>query len=157
MATFKFRSSGETTEEVKVVKDATKPSVTIFGIKTPLRYGIDNLFEVTTDLAEQVGDNLKNLIQTNHGERLMITDYGANLRPLVTEWVSQDSFDAEAIKRIRSAIEKFMPYVSPKEFTSRVDRTRNTGKVAAIAILVTYDVPQLGLINKSIEVTLFVP
>lgn len=154
---FKFRSSGETTEEVKIVRETTKISVTIFGIRTPLRIGIDHLFEVTTDLTEQIGDNLRNLLQTNHGERLVITDYGANLRPLVTEWVSQDSFDAEAIKRIRSAVEKFMPFVSPKDFISRVDRQQNTGKVAAVAILMTYDVPQLGLVNNSIEVTLFVP
>lgn len=157
MGQYSFRSVGKTSEQQKINNDAVATTPIMFGVKTPLREGINNIFDTTTSLVDQVGDNLRNLLQTNHGERLMLYDYGANLRPVVTEWVSEDDFDAEAIKRIKLAASKWMPYISLRDFSSSVDRSRNTGKIATVTILVTYDIPQLNTLNKAVEVTLFVP
>lgn len=156
MATFKFRSVGKTTQEQKIANDAIEPTPTIFGIKTPLRYGSKAIFAVTTSLDEQIGDNLKNLLQANHGERLILYDYGANLRPLVTEWSSQDDFDAQAVERIKTAISTYMPYVNPKQLISKIGNINTNGKVTSITLVVIYDVPQLKIVNKSVEVTLYV-
>lgn len=157
MGTINFRSVGNTTEKQTEIDNAVVKTPTMFGIKTPLRIGTDDIFEVTTSLIDQIGDNLRNLLLTNHGERLMLYNYGANLRPLVMDWVSADDFDSGAVERIKSAVGLFMPFISLKNFVSSVDRSQNTGKLAAIEILVTYDVPPLEIKDKSVQITLYVP
>lgn len=108
-----------------------------------------------TDIKDVVHDNLRNLILTNHGERLIHYDLGANLRPLVAEFSSKDDFDGEAMIRINTAVSKWAPYISLVGFDSRPEFIDNrfTGR---IVILLVYSVPQLGIIEKALEVLLFV-
>ena len=106
------------------------------------------------NLADQVHDNLRNLLQTNWGERLGFYDFGANLRPLTTEFVSQDDFDSQAIERIAAAVGRWMPYVSLDEFLSDIDRTENKN-TAVIRITITYSISALNVLKKSLQVTLY--
>lgn len=153
MPTYSFRSAGKTREQKKI-EELTK-SPTPIGIKTPLRLGTDHIFEVTYSLADQVHDNLRNLILTNWGERLGLYDFGANLRPLTTEFVSQTDFDSQAIERISKAVNRWMPYVVLDTFESSVDRTSNT-HTAIITITVVYSVPSLNVSTRGLAVTLYV-
>ena len=90
---------------------------TPIGIKTPLRPGGNNgIFDGHFVLKDQVKDNLRNLMLTNWGERLGLYNFGANLRPLTTEIVGQDSFDAQATERSKGAVDRWMPYVSLDTF-----------------------------------------
>ena len=88
---YSFKSVGT---KVKTEEEDTailkKPPI---GIKTPLSLdlGRQGLFEMHTDLAKQISDNLRNLILTNHGERLGFYDFGANLRTLVFELGSENA------------------------------------------------------------------
>lgn len=153
MGAYSFKSSG-LTQEQQLVETLTKSAVPI-GIKTPLRLGTDFIFDMHLTLADQVHDNLRNLLQTNWGERLGLYDFGANLRPLVTEFSSQDDFDAQAIQRITNAVTRWMPFVSLDEFLSEVDRTENKN-TGVINVTVTYTVPALQSGKRSLRVTLYV-
>lgn len=106
-------------------------------------------------LPDQVHDNLRNLLQTNWGEHLGIYDFGANLRPITTEFETQEDFDAEAIKRISSAVSKWMPFISLEDFLSEVDRTdnKNTG---VFKVTITYTIPALQTGKRALLVTLYV-
>jgi len=157
VGTFSFRSVGKTLETTLQDARAVEPTPTMYGVKTPLRPGIKNVFDVTYSLKDQIADNLRNLLLTNHGERVGLYDYGANLRPVLTEFVSLDDFDSTAIERIKKAVDKWMPYINLNDFTSKVDRTKNNGKIAAISLMITYDVPALQITNASIKLTMFVP
>ncbi len=78
---YKFKSSGFRTDDRRF----SKPLPTIkqpIGIKTPLESG-DDIFKMHTNPIRQLTDNLRNLIMTNHGERLGIFDCGANLNSVV--------------------------------------------------------------------------
>lgn len=136
---------------------ATPQSVVPIGIKTPVTLGDngDGLIAMHTNIQDVVHDNLRNLLLTNHGERLVHYDLGANLRPLVAEFSSKEDFDGEAMIRINTAVTKWMPFISLVGFDSHPEfiDNRYTGK---IVILLVYSVPQLGVNDKALEVLLFV-
>lgn len=136
----------------------TTPASTLpIGIKTPLKFGNNDegLLSMHTNIQDVVHDNLKNLLLTNHGERLAQYFLGANLRPLVTEFTTKDNFDQEAMVRINTAVSRWMPFIQLIGFDSKPEfiDNRYAGK---IVILVVYSVAQLNLIEKSLEVILSV-
>ena len=106
-------------------------------------------------VSEQVHDNLRNLLLTNWGERLGFYNFGANLRELTSELSNIDAFDEEAISRIRSAVTKWMPFVVLKDFVSEIDNERNIN-TGIVKISITYSVPQLGVENKALQISLYV-
>jgi phage baseplate assembly protein W len=152
MGSFSFKSSGKTQEQ-QIVESITKATVPI-GIKTPLRLGED-LFAMNLSLIDQVHDNLRNLLQTNWGEHLGIYNFGANLRPLVTELATQDDFDSQAIQRISAAVARWMPFVSLDDFLSEVDKTQNQN-TGVYNITITYTIPALNSSQRVLQVTLYV-
>lgn len=153
MGTYSFKSSGKSAEQLNVAipLQASLP----IGIRTPLRLDDKNLFVMTYLVSEQVHDNLRNLLLTNWGERLGTYNFGANLRELTSELSNTDAFDEEVIKRIRSAVTKWMPFVVLKDFVSEIDNERNKS-TGIVKIAITYGVPQLGVENKALQISLYV-
>lgn len=127
------------------------------GIKTPVEidYSGEEVFKMNFTLPEQISDNLRNLLLTNHGERLALTNFGANLRPLLSEYSNKESFDAEAMIRINTAVQRWMPFVNLLEFDSIPDFINNrvTGR---IRLIITYSVPSLRVERQTLELELFV-
>lgn len=152
MGTFSFKSSG-VTQAASTTSQLTVSPLPI-GVRTPLSLGNDDLLTMTTVLSDQLADNLRNLILTNKGERLGFYDFGANLRPLTTELVSMDDFDAKAVAAIRTAVQRWMPYISLQSFLSQVDRSQ-TNRTAVINVIVTYDIPSLNVVGKVLQVNLY--
>lgn len=154
MGTYSFKSVGKTPEQRLV--ERIESTRTPIGIKTPLRlnYGDGEIVATYSTLAETVHDNLKNLILTNWGERLGLYNFGANLRPLMSELVSQDDFDSTAIERISAAVSKWMPFVSLENYISTNDRKDNR-LLAKINIQITYNVPNLNIVNRLLEINLY--
>lgn len=133
-----------------------RASTTPIGIKTPLELsGGKSLFVMNTDVREQIKDNLRNLLFTNHGERLMFNNFGANLRPLLTEYTNKEDFDSEAMVRINTAISTYMPFITPLAFESSPSFVDNqfTGQ---INIIMVYSVPALQLVEDALEIKLFI-
>jgi len=73
------------------------------GFKTPMEMSVganSGPFKMRMDLAAQIKDNFRNMIATNHGDRLMLFDFGANLAELSFE-LGNENTDVMAINRIR--------------------------------------------------------
>jgi phage baseplate assembly protein W len=154
MARLSFKDVGiqNTVENTITSTIAPKP----IGIKTPLELDEDqsiNIFKMHYAITDQMADNLRNLILTNHGERLAMYDFGANLRPLLTDFSNKDNFDQEAMKRIKGAAAKYMPFVNLLGYESKVDRRENV-YTGIINILVAFQVASFP--EQLIEVTLFI-
>lgn len=149
---YSFKSVGNKVEDYLEKEEEIKLPI---GIMTPLRlsnkYGI---FDMHTDMGKQISDNLRNLLLTNHGERLGFFDFGANLGPLVFE-LGAESADEVAIKRIGESVKKYMPFVDLQDFQSFVDHFDNK-EVAKIGVRVTYLIPALDQNLRSLEVLLYV-
>lgn len=151
MASYSFKSVGKTKE---IIKDEEIEKVSLpVGIKTPLRSTDKRVFDVHFDLADQISDNLRNLILTNWGERVCLYKFGGNLRPLLTEFVSADDFDTNAISRIKQAVTTWMPFVELEDYQSSIE-SNTSHKLGAVKIAITYNIPALSVNKKSIEITL---
>jgi phage baseplate assembly protein W len=124
------------------------------GIVTPL--SLDDtgsgLLSMHYSLADQIADNLRNLVMTNHGERVGIYDFGADLRPLTLE-LAQPIWEEEAMIRIKTAVSKFMPYVELKTFEMKTIDPEFVG-MGKIAIRMTYTVQNVQLTERALEVTM---
>ena len=129
---YDFSSVGETDVSYRQ-RESASVNATPVGIKTPLESGLekDGLFKMHYSLEDTVSDNLRNLILTNHGERIFRHDYGANLREIAFELGTEEG-DFEAINRIRTAASKYLPFVNLQTFeTVQIPQTYTTpGKVA---------------------------
>lgn len=154
MATFSFKSVGKTTStKTAETVDATPIPI---GIKTPLRPGTtEGIWAMNYDLADQVHDNLRNLILTNWGERLGKYDFGGNLKELTTELVSTEDFENEAVVRIKDAVTKWMPYVVLRDFVGHTQHEERQ-KTGIITFTITYDIPTLSVQNRALDIILYV-
>ena len=151
MAAYSFKSIGTKTKTSIV--DSQK-SLQPYGIITPLTRGNDGqLFNMTTTVSEQISMNLKDLLLTNWGERLMLHDFGANLRILLTEFTGQEDFDALALVNIKSAVDRWMSYIDLNDYTSEM-MTDSRGSVQSSIITITYSVPLLNISDKSLKIEL---
>lgn len=103
---------------------------------------------------EALADNFRNMVMTNHGERLGLYDFGANLTELAFE-LGTDEFDTEAIRRIRRTTEKYMPFIQLLTFEPLVDRNDNK-EVAKVGVRITYKVSALSQRERVIEAIVFV-
>lgn len=126
------------------------------GIKTPLELDESqsiNIFKMHYNNLDQISDNLRNLVLTNHGERLGLYDFGANIRPLLTDYSNKDNFDREAMKRIKTTCAKYMPFVNLLGYESRADRRENTytGIIYILLAFQAFSYPE-----QLLEVTLFI-
>jgi len=148
-----FKSVGETTvsRREQVVLPTPKP----IGIKTPMEMGEGkNLYNMHYSLDRQIMDNLRNLLLTNHGERIGRYDMGANLMELALELGSED-IDTIAMTRIKSTVSKYMPFVNLIGFSTDIDHFDNK-EVAKVTILVSYIIPKLNNSKKyAIKLTLY--
>lgn len=152
MGSYSFKSSGTTATQNAA--NALRRSAVPIGIRTPLALGDDDLLKTSTDLATQLTDNLRNLILTNWGERLGFYDFGANLRPLMTEMTSQDDFDTQCIESIRNAVNRWMPYIDLQDFVSTPDRMHNRN-TAVILLTITFNIPSLNVTGRKLQVSLY--
>jgi phage baseplate assembly protein W len=152
---YSFKSSGEFPSNVN---ERTSQQVRLdppIGIKTPLQLGegSDGLLKMHRDLPATIGDNLKNLLLTNKGERLMDYNFGANLKELCFELGTEEA-DAEAINRIRTAVGRYLPFVSLETFEP-INETDINGELAKVGINITYKIPVVSQDARRVEVILY--
>ena len=159
MASFNFKSSGNKVGDREVNPKITKKERDI-GFKTPLtNYQRRQIFDMHTDPAAQLKDNLKNLILTNAGERLGLYDFGADLNALLFDLSSDRNVEAEFVDRINIAVQKYMPGIEIDEVTEvELDRQEkeiaNRAGMAKIRLRIRFSIPAARIANQAIEVTL---
>jgi phage baseplate assembly protein W len=156
MGIISFKNVG--IKEFQVQNVLTTPtSVLPIGIKTPVDFGSngEGLFAMYTNIQDVVNDNLRNLLTTNFGDRVIRYNFGANLKPLVAEFTSKEDFDPEAMLRIKTATANFMPFVNLVGFDSSPEYSNQnfTGK---ITVTVTYSVPALNMVEQGLQLLLSV-
>jgi phage baseplate assembly protein W len=152
MGSYSFKSVGRTNEKKTLEQIVNSPVP--YGIKTPLQLGTsEGILAMHYNLPDQVHDNLRNLLLTNWGERVEQYFLGANLRPLLAEWVSQDDFDAQALERINAAVQRWMPYVGLIDYLSEVDNTQSRG-IGVVRVTITYNVPALQVKQRALQLLL---
>ena len=155
-STISFKSVGTTVQTMQ--QNALPSSPVPVGIVTPVRAGVaatDSIFAMTYSTADQVKDNLRNLILTNWGERVGLYDFGANLREMTTEISARADFETEIMTRIKSAVARWMPYVQLQDFALNEDY-EDRSAVGAVSFTVTYAVPIMNVVINKLDVVMFI-
>jgi phage baseplate assembly protein W len=81
------------------------------GITLPLQKGSNGYFAQSFQTKDQVKANIKNLILTNKGERLMQPDFGTDLYDVLFN-PSTDELEQRIQDSIEDAIAQWMPYIN---------------------------------------------
>lgn len=154
--TFNFDSVGDSLptlrEHEKIAFEAKKIN---YSPKTPLKLSSvkTEMFVMNKKLADGLSDNLKNLILTNRGERVMQPDFGANLKGILGEF-GTDGFETEVMTRIKSSVQKYLPYVKLTTFQmDKVDLPPETG-LTSIIFTIGFAIPAANIQGKNISVTM---
>tara|TARA_Y100000310_G_C20641274_1_gene794064 strand:+ start:241 stop:627 length:387 start_codon:yes stop_codon:yes gene_type:complete len=113
-----------------------------FGPKLPVTRDPVDGFLLTKSIQEEVHQNLKNLILTSPGERIMIPNFGVGLRQYLFE---QNTAAVSSLirERINSQVKKYMPFVELNKIIVVAEPSNKQGLLVSIR----YSVPSLSLVN----------
>ena len=119
----------------------------------PLRRDDEHGYTLLETHADIIAQNLKNLVLTQPGERIMIPDFGVGIKKYIFEQNDQTVF-SEIASEIRLQVGRFMPFVDILEVRlansemiwsdSGQHEKRETGKgLNEVSLGIIYSVPAL--------------
>ena len=130
----------DTSRKPYIVDNDTNVKV---GIDLPIRRGSDNdgFFATTSTTIEAVKNNIRNLLQTNEGERFFQPNLGLNLRRLLFEHITNENLIGVQ-DAILDKIEFWLPFVEVRDIQvlSR-DNTTDIG-VNEIRVKILFNIKQ---------------
>jgi len=98
----------------KVIKDTESEFDSVaYGITSPTRRG-DVMFEQTFNSFEAAKSNLRNLLLTKQGERVMQPEFGTGLHSLLFEPMDSQ-FEDRLIDTISESVNFWLPYIDIEE------------------------------------------
>tara|TARA_B100000287_G_scaffold395707_1_gene410775 strand:- start:11 stop:502 length:492 start_codon:yes stop_codon:yes gene_type:complete len=155
---FNFKSSGIPMEDRKFkVQDPNSLKINI-GIKTPLQFGNEDeeLFKMHFSPIEQVKDNLKNLVLTNHGERLGRFNLGANLNSVLFDRgsASNSEYMQNIFNLIENAVNKHIPLIQIDdiEVSPTSKNQSDLSSLTTLLVKIKFSIPKLRIDNQNVEV-----
>ena len=98
----------------KVVKDTKEFDAFAYGITLPLKRGNTGFFEQAFTSFEQAKSNLKNLLSTAKGERLMQPEFGTGLQGILFDQMT-DEFEEKLQSTITESVNFWLPYITIKD------------------------------------------
>jgi phage baseplate assembly protein W len=104
----------------KIVKDTEEFSNSAYGITLPVQRGNSGYFDQAFSSFEQAKSNLKNLLLTNKGERILQPDFGTGLQELLFEQITDD-LEIQLESLITDSVNFWLPYIDIDEIV--VDMT----------------------------------
>ena len=116
----------------------------------PLKKSRTGGFQTNEKTIDAVADDLAILVTTNHGDRPIHFDFGANLRKILFD--PSDDVLTHAEDMVLGAIDKWMPFVEVieiKAFNEKTDRALGPNE---LRIRIEFAVGQLkGALDKTIR------
>ena len=98
----------------KIVKDSEEFSNSAYGITLPVQRGNSGYFDQAFSSFEQAKSNLKNLLLTNKGERILQPEFGTGLQELLFEQLT-DNFEGKLEVLITDSVNFWLPYIDIEE------------------------------------------
>jgi len=94
------------------ISDLTENQYKILGIGINKKSDSNGIFAVNYTTIAQASENLKNLILTKKGERVMQPEFGCDIWELLFEPISEDVISTQIESSILSAVEIWLPYIN---------------------------------------------
>ena len=112
----------------RIVKDTKEFANYAIGITLPLQFG-ENTFEQSFLTKDQVKSNIKNLLLTKKGERIIQPEFGSGLQSLLFE-PNVDDLEGRIEDTINDSLEQWLPYVTAEEIDiESTDELRDNNKI----------------------------
>jgi hypothetical protein len=118
----------------KIVKDTKAYNDYALGISLPIQIG-DVAFNQTFKTIDQVKTNIKSLLLTKKGERLMQPELGSGLQEVLFEQID-DEIATKIEDTIVSTISKWLPYVTIQQIN--VDTKKELKDKNEIDVSITF-------------------
>lgn len=115
----------------KVVKDTKEFNDYAYGITLPVQRGNTGYFNQAFSSFEQAKSNLKNLLLTKKGERVMQPNFGTGLHELLFEQLD-DTFETKLEDTITKNVNYWLPYINIKQIDIEMTdemKDRNTANM----------------------------
>jgi phage baseplate assembly protein W len=96
----------------KVVKDTEEFDSYAYGITLPVKNGETGYFEQAFTSREQAKSNLKNLLLTSRGERVMQPNFGTGLKELLFEQMDDELFEDRVKTTVLDSVSFWLPYIN---------------------------------------------
>ena len=113
------------------------------GIDLPIRRdsGEDGFFASTSTTIEAVKNNIRNLLQTNQGERLFQPRLGLDLRKLLFEHINEDNL-VSVQNTILDKFEQWLPFVEVRDIQIVNLDTENSIGANEIRVKIIFNITQ---------------
>lgn len=112
----------------KIVKDTEQFANYAIGITLPLTFG-ENTFEQSYLTKDQVKSNIKNLLLTKRGERILQPEFGSGLQSLLFEQ-NVDDLEGRIEDTINESLEQWLPYVTADQINiESTDELRDSNRL----------------------------
>jgi phage baseplate assembly protein W len=113
------------------------------GIDLPIRRGIetDGFFASTSTTIEAVKNNIRNLLQTNEGERFFQPNLGMNLRRLLFEQITEENL-ITIQDAILDKFEFWLPFVETRDIKVETNKDSSAVGVNQIKVKILFNIKQ---------------
>tara|TARA_Y100000289_G_C3814085_1_gene95254 strand:+ start:77 stop:508 length:432 start_codon:yes stop_codon:yes gene_type:complete len=113
----------------KVVIDTEEFNDYAVGLSLPLKNGDGGFFEQNLTTFDQARSNLKNLLLTKKGERVLQPNFGSGLQDLLFEPID-DEFENKLVDTITESVSTWLPYINIEDIDVNMnDENKDNNRV----------------------------
>ena len=117
----------------KIVIDTEEFNNFAVGITLPIQRGDDGYFRQSFKTFDQVRSNLKNLLLTKRGERILQPDFGSGLHDLLFN-PATEKFEEDLETTINEAVAKWLPYVIVEDINIDISKEQTDNNQAKVSL-----------------------
>ena len=117
----------------KIVIDTEEFNNFAVGITLPIQRGDDGYFRQSFKTFDQVRSNLKNLLLTKRGERILQPDFGSGLHDLLFN-PATEKFEEDLETTINDAVAKWLPYVIVEDINIDISKEMTDNNQAKVSL-----------------------
>ena len=117
----------------KIVIDTEEFNNYAVGITLPIQSGSDGYFAQSFKTFDQIRSNLKNLLLTKKGERILQPEFGSGLHDLLFN-PATEKFEEDLENTINDAIAKWLPYVIVEDINIDISKEQTDNNQAKVSL-----------------------
>ena len=119
----------------RIVKE-TDPTLDnrAYGLTLPVKRGNTGYFEQAFTTFDQAKANLRNLLATRRGERIMQPNFGTGLHSLLFEPMTDGVFEEKLQNTITQAVSFWLPYITIQQIDIRMTDEMKDRNLAEMSI-----------------------
>ena len=117
----------------KIVIDTEEFNNYAVGITLPIQRGSDGYFAQSFKTFDQIRSNLKNLLLTKKGERILQPEFGSGLHDLLFN-PATEKFEEDLENTINDAVAKWLPYVIVEVINIDISKEQTDNNQAKVSL-----------------------